>query len=574
MRRRRFLALAGLGPVAALLRPKPHPPRPPHPTTTTTTPAATTTTVEPMPTFTTAPTTVVVPAAFVYDVLILTGDSNATAQSKINAATSTAIIGFEAGAHYERKVTPKLGQTLRGDPRGTTVLDGSRLVTGWTGSNPWVANHTVTDRGVTIDDTRSADRGDQYPEELFFETPGQNTGWTRKHRTGDPSTSTPGAGDWTMSYAAGTLRVAENPTATTVRLSVTDQAIVSPGVGAGGLTVEDITFQKYASITFGSAWANQETGTADHRDWTFRRVACFDIHGGGANFGPGDSATNLKLGYNGCMGFWGNTSVSGYSNGFTLVDSEILYNMRAKYDWSWSGGCGKFETPPNAGQQLIIRNCWVHHNNGIGIWADVNTTAAGASLIESNLAEDNEINGVFWEITAGTALIRWNLSRRNGAGSVANNGGPAVNDEDGCGYDISNSRGVLLTQNVVDGCPTGIMVRDDGRSPFLDGCSVQDNSVKASGGTGDGNIVKFRPDVDGTRIATCGADNNRYWSGGAFGFSYNNVFGMSFASWQAARGGPGLTGALDPNGTSGLTGAVTNPATFKAFTLSRYGPGV
>ena len=83
-------------------------------------------------------------------------------------------------------------------------------------------------------------------------------------------------------------------------------------------------------------------------------------------------------------------------------------------------------------------------------------------------------------------------------------------------------------------------------------------------------MIKFRPDTDNTRIATCGADSNRYWTGRPF--SYNDVFGMTFPQWQAARGGGGLTGALDPNGTGGLGGSVTDPSTFVAYTVAQYGP--
>lgn len=533
---------------------------------TTTTLAATTTTGEPLPT-----TTVTLGSGFAYDTLVLVSDSNSTAQGKIDGASSSAVVGFEAGVHYERKVTPKLGQILRGDPSGLTVFDGSRLVTGWTGSNPWVATHTIADRGVFTEAIRSADLGAQYPEELFFETPGSNTGWTRKIRTGTPSTSTPAAGKWTISYSAGTLRVVENPTSVNVRISVTDRAIVSPGTGAGGLLIEDITTRKYATETRVCPWANGNS--PDHRDWTIRRVASLDNHGAGASILPGDTLRNVQLGYNGQLGFNARTSVGGYENGWELIDSEVLRNMRAQYDWGWEGGTSKFSTTPNGSVSKPVRiaNSWVHHNQGPGLWADVNLTVSGHSTIESNLIEDNEIDGVFWEISHGTATIRWNRALRNGAGSVANNGGPATNDESGTGYDISNSRGVLLTQNVSDGSPTGVMVRDDDRDPFLNAASIQDNSIKATGGTGSGNVIKFRPGAGSSRIATSGADGNRYWTGAPF--SYNNTFGMTFAAWQAARSGGGLTGALDPNGTGGLTGSVTDPSTFTAFTLSHYGPG-
>ena len=573
MRRRSFLTLAGaaaavgvLGrPAAAHHKPGHHHGGP----TTSTLPATTTTAGEPVPTFVSSPTTVVVPAAFVYDVLVLTSDSNATAQSKINAASATAIVGFEAGVHAERKVTGRLGQVYRGDPRGTTVFDGSRLVTGWSGSNPWVASHTISDRGVFIDTTgvRTAtgdDVGSQYPEELFYATPGQNTGWTRKDRQGQPTTGAPSAGKWTMDYSSGTLRVAEDPTGVEVRISVTDTAIVAPALAAGGLTIEDITFRKYAT----DIWHSAAGHGADHRDWTYRRVAMLDCHGSGFYLGPGDTVTNCRACYNGFEGFSNECEAGGYVAGQTIVDTEVAWNKKARYDWGFEGGAGKFDTP-TSGPGLLIRNCWVHHNHGPGIWTDLNTTETSSNLIESCLIEDNLIMGIFLEITAGTSLVRWNRLLRNGAGSVANTGGPALTDED-ASIDISNSRGCTVQQNVIDAGATGVLVRDDDRSPTLNGANITDNSIRSAGGGGR-HVIRIRPGSGSGPIATCGADLNRYWTGA--GFNYNNTE-QTFAQWQAVRTGPGLTGALDPNGTGGLTGEVTDPATFHGFTLSRYGPGV
>ena len=479
MDRRRFLSwLGGLAGVGVLAHHKPGHHHDPTTTTATTLPATTTTT-EPMP------TTTVRMGMYPWDALVLVADSNATAQGKITAAASTAVIGFEPGVHYERKVTPKLGQTLRGHPGGGTIFDGSREVTGWTGSNPWVATHAIADRGVFTEAIRSADLGTQYPEELFYETPGTDTGWTRKTRTGTPGTTTPAAGKWTMSYSAGTLRVAEDPTATAVRVSVTDRAIVSPGTGTGGVTIEDITFRKYATDVRICPWA--DGNSPDHRDWTLRRLRSWDCHGAGAALCPGDTASNLQVGYAGQIGFMAGCNMSGYSNGWELLDSEVYRNMQAPFDWGWEGGGSKFESTPNTGvaKPVVIRNCWFHHNRGPGIWADVNETVTGHSLIESNLSEDNEGAGIFWEISAGTTTIRWNRFLRNGAGSVTHIGGPTPSGDSAVGIDLSNSRGVLVVQNVSDGSPAGVMVRDDGRSPFLDGCEIRDNSSgrRCPGGT-------------------------------------------------------------------------------------------
>jgi hypothetical protein len=514
--------------------------------------------------------------AFTYDVLVQPGDSNAAAQAKINGSGSTAVIGFAAGVHYERKITPKLGQTLRGDPGGGTIFDGSRLVTGWTGSAPWVASHTVANRGVTIDTTgqRTAtgdDVGSQYPEELWFETVADGqTGWTRKQRQGTPSTTAPSAGKWTMDYASGTLRVAENPTSVNVRISVTDTAVVPPAFGPGGLVLEDLTIRKYAT----DIWHSAAGSNGDHRDWTYRRCAFIDSHGSGMALGPGDLVQGCKVGWQGFEGFTNACEAGGYTAAQTITDTEVCYNKRGRYRWDWEGGGSKFDTP-TSGTGLQIRNCWWHHNQGPAIWLDLNETETSANVIESCLIEDNEIKAIFNEISnaaGGTMLIRWNEIRNNGTGSVANNGGTAASTGDAAtAVDISNSRGTTVTANRIEDNNHSVIVRDDDRSPFLNGCSVDHNSIKQANGQ---IVIKYRPGVGATRIATCGADFNSYWVTASSSLWNYNLTTYTFAGWQAARGGGGLTGALDPGGTAGLTGTVTDPAGYVPFVAAAaYGPG-
>jgi parallel beta-helix repeat protein len=56
-----------------------------------------------------------------------------------------------------------------------------------------------------------------------------------------------------------------------------------------------------------------------------------------------------------------------------------------------------------------IRGNWVHHNHGAGIWADTNNNDF---IIEGNLIEDNEAEGVFYELSYNL-LLSGNTFRRN-----------------------------------------------------------------------------------------------------------------------------------------------------------------
>ncbi len=57
-----------------------------------------------------------------------------------------------------------------------------------------------------------------------------------------------------------------------------------------------------------------------------------------------------------------------------------------------------------------VTNNWIHGNRGPGVWADTNNAAF---LIEGNLIEDNDDEGIFYEISYN-ARIAGNTLRRNG----------------------------------------------------------------------------------------------------------------------------------------------------------------
>jgi hypothetical protein len=69
-----------------------------------------------------------------------------------------------------------------------------------------------------------------------------------------------------------------------------------------------------------------------------------------------------------------------------------------------SGG-GKFWETSNA---RIVGN-WIHHNHGVGLWADTNNTGF---LIEGNRISDNESEGLIYETSYNAAIIR-NVFARN-----------------------------------------------------------------------------------------------------------------------------------------------------------------
>ena len=62
---------------------------------------------------------------------------------------------------------------------------------------------------------------------------------------------------------------------------------------------------------------------------------------------------------------------------------------------------------------LVLRNNYVHHNEGNGLWVDINNLNA---LIEGNRVIGNTRSGIFFEISCG-AVIRNNYLEGNGSAS-------------------------------------------------------------------------------------------------------------------------------------------------------------
>ena len=102
---------------------------------------------------------------------------------------------------------------------------------------------------------------------------------------------------------------------------------------------------------------------------------------------------------------------------------------------------------------LVLRNNFVHHNKGPGLWLDIGNSNF---LIEGNTVEDQLQDGIFIEISYG-GIIRLNTCRRNGlddtrAGSWPWGAGITIATSGGTGMEIysntltANAHGISLVQ--------------------------------------------------------------------------------------------------------------------------------
>ena len=154
---------------------------------------------------------------------------------------------------------------------------------------------------------------------------------------------------------------------------------------------------------------------------------------------------------------------------------ELAFNHELGSNWGWEAGALKILESTGT----VFRQNWVHDNAGPGIWFD---GFNHATTIQSNLVEHNTHIGIFYEISYGPTVIRWNVVRNNGAGQP---GGL------GAGILISNSREVKVSGNAVDANQNGIMAimvsRETGPDGMLETANVRvlGNDIRMlSGGTG------------------------------------------------------------------------------------------
>ena len=104
----------------------------------------------------------------------------------------------------------------------------------------------------------------------------------------------------------------------------------------------------------------------------------------------------------------GQIGIKGTGAGHLVEGNEIAYNNTAGHSWktgSAEAGGTKFLSTTD----LMVRNNYVHDNNGPGLWTDSRNQNV---LIVGNLVEENTGPGIFHEISY-SAMIRDNKVYRN-----------------------------------------------------------------------------------------------------------------------------------------------------------------
>ncbi len=179
---------------------------------------------------------------------------------------------------------------------------------------------------------------------------------------------------------------------------------------------------------------------------------------------------------------------------------------------------------------MTIRNVNSHHNNGPGIWYDINNQG---SVVENNTVHDNNYAGIFYEISYN-GIIRGNTVSHNGTSD---------SNYTGAGILVSASPDVQVISNtVVASTSHGIIALQETRGSGILGLyqtrnlSVHDNTVTLPSGKRSG-MLDFISSSDRSAMLSDRNNifnNNNYTiDGNTLPFYPGNLNAVSQAGWQA-----------------------------------------
>jgi hypothetical protein len=190
----------------------------------------------------------------------------------------------------------------------------------------------------------------------------------------------------------------------------------APGAVLDGQGINRSAFTQQAAdvvirgLTIRNFAASQDQGVVNHDSgarWIIEGNVIENNDGAAMMAGVGQQVRRNCLRDNGQYGI--NAYRPGGLSDLVIEDNEIVGNNTD--DWeNQAPGCGctggaKFWAVNGAD----IRGNWVHHNHGAGLWADTNNNDF---IIEDNLIEDNEAEGLFYELSYN-AVVSGNTFRRN-----------------------------------------------------------------------------------------------------------------------------------------------------------------
>ncbi|WP_378410424.1 right-handed parallel beta-helix repeat-containing protein [Rhodocytophaga aerolata] len=321
------------------------------------------------------------PAAFSQTKVVLKpGDE---IQKAVDAHPEGTLFILKPGLYRMQDVKPKDKNQFIGE-KGA-ILNGSRLLKDWKKEGKYWVHDGQTQQGQRYAACVKGYAGCQYPEDIY-----KNDYPLRQ----DTALLLVEPGEWFFDYDQDKVYLLEDPTRHKMEISVSRRAF---GGNAKGVAIRGLVVEKYAIPGHMGAIGDQYPGEG----WIIENNEIRLNHGKGLSASHNAIIRGNYIHHNGQMGMTAN------GKNILVENNEIAYNTLKEigYNWEHEGGGTKFAYTDS----LVVRNNYVHHNWGPGLWTDIKNKDA---LYEGNICTDNLASGIFHEISY-SAIIRHNYVARN-----------------------------------------------------------------------------------------------------------------------------------------------------------------
>jgi hypothetical protein len=370
---------------------------------------------------------------------------------------------IQAGVYRLQSIIPKDGDAFVGEPGA--ILSGAQLLTQFTRSGRfWTAAVQATRRSEYRGQCAAAHPACTYPEDLFLDNRplGRVAGLEDVH-----------PGKWYLDYSAEQAYFADDPAGHTVEIGLTPYAIKG---AAAKVRIEGLDIERYACEASDGAVDGRGNSGRMSQNWVVEKNVTRLNHGMGIRLGDAMQVIGNKITENGQLG------VGGGGSDAIVEGNEIAGNNYAGYDYGWEAGGSKFAFTHN----LVVRNNYVHDNDGPGLWTDLENDN---TLYDRNHTASNREAGILHEVSYH-AIIRNNVIENDGFSDLAK-----TEPWYGAGIIIAASADVEVYSNSVTNCMNGIVgtqpqreLSHKGTPYLLQNLNVHDNSITQSQGVAAGVV--------------------------------------------------------------------------------------
>ena len=428
---------------------------------------------------------------------------------------------FAPGLYREQQVIPRSGDSFVGDSAspGAVVLTGARVIDAAEierhGTLCVAANRTEQP-GQVHGECDAAHPRCSYGSDLFVtHAPGA---WPLPLLHVNSSADVNASGTWFFDYEQREIvfGCASMPPGAELTLSVAVHAFATAYGAplADNVSVSNMTVAQYSAPAQTGAIGGQTPG----QGWDVSNVVATLNHGAGCKVRGRARVTDSRFLRNGQQGVTSTGDVGVHGAGVLLQGCELAFNNYAGFATGWEAGAGKF----TATEGTALRDNFVHHNAGRGLWADI---GGHAMVYADNVIVNNSLAGIAHEISYAAVVANNTLCFNGGANDAWLWGAQIL---------IQNSGSVVVTNN------TAVV-------------------GATAGGNGIGLIFQNRGNGTlGPRVTTNNTlTSNKLLVLGGEARGVRRAAGDGRKAWARATASHGITGGVsDCNGTAGVSSAA------------------